>query len=451
MTVRDSAGTVILSTGPLRIEAGDLLVVRGPSGSGKTTLLEVLAGRVAPGLAVTGTIDVTGIGSGATYVPQDPASTLDPRQRVERVLLDGRSRRVVSREEVEQVIDMLDLPVRILSQRAGRVSGGEAVRVAIARALIGDPELLVLDEPTAGLGAQARERVAAVLRDRRDRGRTTVVVTHDDVLIAGLQARILSLAAVDAELSLGRPSSEGGRLLEVDDLGLDMVDGRALLRDATLSIGSGEVVAVVGPSGCGKSTLLRAIAGLHPVCAGRIELAADGRMISLPVAASIDRPARRSAQQWRALQRAGQDGRLELNPVMRLVAQVAQPLRTLHGTPRREALRRADELLARLGVDASARRRRPGECSGGQRQRAVFARAVIVEPAVLVADEPTSALDRASVAAMLRVLTEHRRRGGAVVIATHDEELAALADRVYMIDDGHLKPLTPVDARGEDS
>lgn len=443
VTVRDGNGAIILSTGPLRIATGDLLVVRGPSGSGKTTLLEVLTGRVAPGLVVTGAVGSDELASSSAFVPQDPASTLDPRQRVERVLRDGRSRRAVPAEEIGRVIASLDLPDRILSQRAGRVSGGEAVRVAIARALLGDPELLVLDEPTAGLGAHARDRVAAVLRERGERGLTTVIVTHDDTLTAALPARLLSLAAVDGELSLGGHEGENERLLDVGGLGLDTTDGRAILRDASLGVDSGDVVSIVGPSGCGKSTLLRAIAGLHPLRAGRIDLTAEGRTTRLPTARSTDHPARRSPVQWRAAQLAGQDGRLELNPVMRLVTQVARPLRTLHGVPRREALRRADELLARLGVDAAARRRRPGECSGGQRQRAVLARAVIAEPAVLVADEPTSALDRASIAAMLAVLTEYRRRGGAVLIATHDEELAALADRVYAIDDGRLRLRAP--------
>ncbi|MFV0535621.1 MAG: ATP-binding cassette domain-containing protein [Cumulibacter sp.] len=431
LTVRDRYGQILLNVVDLEIEPGELVVVRGPSGSGKTTLLEVLAGRPAPGLATVGGLKP--LDGPIAFVPQDPASTLDPRQRVDAVLRDGLSRRRVRRHSLVEAVAALGLSDRVLGQRAGELSGGEAARIAIARALMGAPHVLLLDEPTAGLDATNRTRVAELLRARCDHGHISIVVTHDDALLVGLPARRVDLAAPEGPLEMAPYDGKGDEVLHARSIQLCTPQKRALLNEVQLSLYAGQIVAIVGPSGCGKSTLLRALAGLHPLAKGTVELVTGDRVAELPSATSFDDAAERDREQWRAVQRAGQDGRLELNPSIRLRNQVARPLRTLRDQTMSESLSAADSLLRELGVDERTGRRRPGECSGGQRQRAVLARALSARPRVLLLDEPTSALDRESVGKVLTLLGKFRAAGGAVLLVTHDEELAALADRTLLV------------------
>jgi putative ABC transport system ATP-binding protein len=197
------------------------------------------------------------------------------------------------------------------------------------------------------------------------------------------------------------------------------------LADVTISLGSGEVVAVVGPSGCGKSTLLQTLAGL---------LAPDDGVVTFD---NIDlyqlRDGARSDVRLRRFGFAFQFG--ELVPELTLQENVELPLR-LNGTPIREAHRRASEMLGALDIGGLGDRR-PGHVSGGQAQRAAIARAMVHGPSVLFADEPTGALDsKSGVGVLGAMLTLARENGTAVLMVTHDQGIAAQADRVIEMRDG---------------
>ena len=197
-----------------------------------------------------------------------------------------------------------------------------------------------------------------------------------------------------------------------------------VLRGVTLSVGAGEMVAVVGPSGSGKSTLLHCLSGLEDVDAGFVEIAGEG--VSGASRSRLSRMRRRHVgfvfQSY------------NLVPSLSVVENVSLPAR-LAGRPlAREAL----SALARVGL-AGRERDRPEELSGGERQRVAIARTLASGADVVFADEPTGALDSSnarSVLDMLREVADDPRRS--VVLVTHDLEAAARADRVLVLKDGRV-------------
>jgi putative ABC transport system ATP-binding protein len=217
-------------------------------------------------------------------------------------------------------------------------------------------------------------------------------------------------------------------LLEAADLQLNFGQTRAL-SGASLTVGSGEVIALVGPSGSGKSSLLHCLAGLLLPTAGDVRF--RGRSLS---ALSDAQRSHLRREQFGFVFQFG-----TLVPELTARENVALPLRLL-GWRRRPAETAADDWMARLGV-AGIAGQRPGRMSGGQGQRVAIARALITRPAVVFADEPTGALDTGNGALVAQTLVrEARERGASVVLVTHDPAVAAHADRQLTVRDGHVLP-----------
>jgi putative ABC transport system ATP-binding protein len=202
--------------------------------------------------------------------------------------------------------------------------------------------------------------------------------------------------------------------------------GRTLaLVDAGISVGAGEVVAIMGPSGSGKSTLLHCLAGILVPDAGRIVY--DGHDVTRMS------DAERSALRRRDFGFVFQFG--QLVPELTCLENVAMPLR-LDGTRRRAAEARAGELLERLEV-ADVARSTPGRVSGGQGQRVAVARALVTRPRVVFADEPTGALDSLNGERVMELLVAvARETDAAVVLVTHEARVAAYAHREVVVRDG---------------
>ncbi|SCF10237.1 putative ABC transport system ATP-binding protein [Micromonospora matsumotoense] len=217
------------------------------------------------------------------------------------------------------------------------------------------------------------------------------------------------------------------------------------LRDVSLDVAEGEIVAVTGPSGCGKSTLLHCLAGILRPDKGEVHWRGE-RIDTWPEAAR----SRLRRTEFGVLFQFGQ-----LVAELTAVENVALPL-LLAGTGRREAGQAACEWLDRFGV-ADLADVRPGAMSGGQQQRCAMARALITGPRVIFADEPTGALDTLSGEEVLTQLVRFaREQGTTIVLVTHEPRIAAYADREVMLRDGVVdptglgldEPLVPVPAAG---
>jgi peptide/nickel transport system ATP-binding protein len=445
LTVVDATGAVVLDAVGLRARPGRVLAVRGPSGCGKSTLLHAVLGALPPGLRRHGGT-VTWAG---TPVPtgraarrwrrtevgvcaQESGTSLHPRHRVLDLVLEavpaGEQR--AHRSAARELLAALGLDGALHDRLPGELSGGQAQRVALARALLPGPALLVADEPTRGLDALAAAAVHARFAALRAAGSVVLVVTHDDALAALADDVVALVPAVAATTSIVAPVRRGPVVLEVRGLVLAQPPGGTpLLHVPELRVRAGERVAVLGESGSGKTTLLRALAGLHPPEHGELRLAGE----PLPAAGR-----QRSAARRAAVQLVGQDPQGELNPAHRARTAVRRPLRVLRGLARAAAARTADAVLGGLGLDPATTRRRPGALSGGQRQRVALGRALAVLPDVLLADEPTAALDATATAGLLTRIDATRAGGLAVLLATHDDELARWADRRLRIVDGRL-------------
>lgn len=216
--------------------------------------------------------------------------------------------------------------------------------------------------------------------------------------------------------------------------GVPLLHGRGLakgfgpipaLRGVDISVGAGEVLAVMGPSGSGKSTLLHCLAGVLTPDAG--EVVFDGRRIDrLP----DNERSRLRRTEFGFVFQFGQ-----LVPELPVLENIALPL-LLGGTGRRAALAEAQKWLPRLGLEESADRL-PGEISGGQGQRVAVARALIAGPRIVFADEPTGSLDSVAADQVMELLvTTARTESASVVLVTHEPRVAAYADRQVTVRDG---------------
>jgi ABC-type lipoprotein export system ATPase subunit len=201
------------------------------------------------------------------------------------------------------------------------------------------------------------------------------------------------------------------------------------LREVNLSVVAGEFVAITGKSGCGKSTLLHIIGGLEPPSRGRVII--DGRDLARLQEPEITR--------FRRDKVGVVFQSFNLLPLLTLAENVALP-RVLQGAPSPQARKEAERWLGEVGL-TSRLGHRPHQVSGGEMQRAAIARALINDPAVILADEPTGNLDSATAAQILQLFSHlHRQWQKTVVLVSHAPEAGAAADRVLRMQDGQVLP-----------
>jgi polar amino acid transport system ATP-binding protein len=226
------------------------------------------------------------------------------------------------------------------------------------------------------------------------------------------------------------PSPHAGPQLELRNIRKEF-HGQTVLSDVSLNVQHGEVVAFIGPSGAGKSTLLRCVNYLETPTEG--ELLLDGK----PAVAVASRPTR---QELMTLRR--QVGMVfqsfNLFPHISVLRNVALPQERVLGRSRKEAEERAMELLTRVGMGNKAHAR-PTKCSGGQQQRIAIARALALDPSVMLFDEPTSALDPELGGEVLAVMQELAATGMTMLVVTHEMSFARrVSDRTVFMADGRI-------------
>ena len=460
---------------------GEIVGLVGESGAGKTlATLSILGlvpapGRIAGGKVFVRDQELTQLneealqplrGRLAGFVFQDPSASLNPVRRVGSALIESAMRhsglsRKQARMRAIEALRSVELPGPESALRAypHQFSGGQRQRIMIALALINRPPLLIADEPTTALDAAVQSRILDLLK-RRARRHTLLMITHDLALAARFCDRLYVMhdgRVVEhgqAHELFSKPRHEYTRSL-LDALpdrrttaprrsrrgkpgeALAAVRGltvryrgaaQAAVENVDFSVHANETVCLVGESGSGKTTIARALAGV-------IRAAPD--QLSFP-ALKDDSPS--AAVRARHLQMVFQDPYSSLNPRWPVERIVAEPIRTHRLCSRPEQKARVAALLSRVGLDPRQMNRRPVAFSGGQRQRIALARALAMNPRLLLADEALSALDirtQARILALLRDIREERKL--ALLLITHDLSLASeVGDRVIVLRRGRI-------------
>jgi len=434
------------------LSAGRVLALVGASGSGKTTTGLALLGEHAPGVVVTGRVSVTGrVG----FVPQHPASALNPVRRIGEVfreiaaLHDGH-------DLVATALRRARVPVELLRRYPHQLSGGQQQRVVLAQALVGDPAVLVADEPTTGQDPITRAEVVDELAAVVAQGVAVVLLAHDldvvraladevvvlragrvveagpanDVLIRPRHAYTRALVAAQPRVTVPAETPNTAPRLEVLDL-TARHRGATVLHGVDVAVGAGECLAVVGRSGSGKTTLARCVAGLHENRTGDVLL--NGRALARSLR-------RRAETDLAAVQYVFQDARGSFDEHRSVLDQIARTAVRLRGSSTSDARRTALAELSGVGLDERTAARRPAGLSGGELQRAALVRALLARPAVLICDEITSGLDAPTRSALLDQLADLRAAHGcALVLISHDLGVVArLADRVAVLHEGRV-------------
>ncbi|GAB7545590.1 dipeptide ABC transporter ATP-binding protein [Cupriavidus sp. 8B] len=474
----------------LMLAAGQTLCVVGESGSGKSMIANAVMGllprpHVEP---VAGRILFEGQdllqldddamrelrGQKIGMVFQEPMTALNPVMRIGDQIaevFDAHQRLGAADKRKRIVAALADVglpdPELLYDSYPFRLSGGQRQRVMIACAMALEPRLLIADEPTTALDVTTQAQILQLIRDlQKRRGMAVLFITHDfgvvseiadqvvvmqtgTIVEAGPAARVLTdpQHAYTRKLISAIPGGhlrqppvevEVNRVLQVQDLCKTYRTGGSLLRrgrevqaarNVNFELLRGQTLGLVGESGSGKSTVGRCIVGLAPFDSGRIVI--NGRNLS---------------QGGGLLQRAGgklqmvfQDPYASLNPRHRIGAAIAAgPI--AQGVSRQEAQARTLELLGLVGLGPEAAERYPHEFSGGQRQRIGIARALAMQPELLVADEPVSALDVSVQAQVLELFAKVREQFKlAMVFITHDLRVAAqMCDKIAVMQRGEV-------------
>ena len=475
----------------LTVKAGEIVCLVGESGSGKSLaaaavmrLLPEPEVRVAGGtvrlegrdLLALSEREMRGLrGSAMALIPQEPMTALNPQKTVgwqidEVLRLHTGASRVERRARALAMLREVRIPdpESALNAYPHQVSGGQRQRVMIAMALILSPRLVIADEPTTALDVTTQLQILRLIRELQEgQGAGVLFITHDFGVVAEIADRVVVLregemveeetasavlnaprhpytraliAAVPSLTPRAARATHGETVMRAERLTKTFaarggwLSGRRravrAVEGVSFTLRRGETLGIVGESGSGKTTVARLVTRLLEADGGRIDL---GGRDMLAASRSELRAMRREVQM------VFQDPMASLNPRKRVVDLIAQgPI--VHGTPRAEARARARELLALVELSPASADRFPHEFSGGQRQRIGIARALAVEPKIIVADEPVSALDVSVQAQVLRLLADLRERLSlSLLFVTHDLRVAAqLCDRILVMREGRV-------------
>ncbi len=458
------------------LKAGEILCIIGESGSGKSVTANTIMGLLPSTMTIeSGSIDFRGAdllkipesrrrllrGKSVSIIFQDPLSSLNPlmtiRDQIDEVLVahdfGDRQRRAAKIVEILTEVGLPE-PEVIQHQYPFRLSGGQRQRVMIAMALALDPDVLIADEPTTALDVTTQAQILDLIRKIQQRkGMSVMFITHDFGVVSEIADSVIVMekgdlveqgSARDVLFNPQHPytkrliaavphmrqddkaaAPETDVVLKATDLrktyhvGSGMFSRKRVvpaLQDVSFTLRRGRTLGVVGESGSGKSSLGRVLMKLTDLDSGSI-LFEERDIAGL------------SEKEFRPLrpriQMVFQDPFASLNPRHTIgMSLTVGPI--AHGRDARETRARAYETLELVGLDPSAMERFPHEFSGGQRQRVGIARALMLDPEILIADEAVSALDVSIQAQILELLQRvQRERNLAIIFITHDLRVAS--------------------------
>lgn len=472
----------------LYVEAGETLALVGESGCGKTALCRAVLGlhrshaKVEDGSITLSGLKVTEMtdrqmeavrGKQAAMIFQDPMTSLNPTFSIgsqirDAILLHEDISKAEAKAKTVELLKMVEIPQaeERYRQYPHHFSGGMRQRAAIAIALACNPALIIADEPTTALDIKTQNEIMGLLkRICREQGKAMLFVTHD----LGLAEKLADRTAVMKEgliieqgetaeifsnpkeeytkkllgyVAYGKGTSHyhGRRHGQAEESGTSRIyerepaviienlkksfplgkkNFRPVLKGFNLTIEKGEIVGLVGPSGCGKSTLARCIMGIYKPEGGTITIA-DGLK----------------------KQMIFQDSASAFNPRMKLWEIIAEPaeieaLNKHRKLKKTELYNMAAESADSCGLEKELLDRYPYDVSGGQRQRAAIARALITSPDFIIADEPISSLDVPVQSQIIHLLKKlHDERNLTMLIISHDIAMVEhVSDRVLHIDE----------------
>ena len=469
------------------VAAGETVALVGESGSGKSVTALSTVKLLPDSARITGSVTFEGAemvdasdrelrrvrGNDISFIFQEPMTSLNPlhtigKQLYESLELHQGLDRDAGRARALDLLNRVGLrdPEKRISSYPHELSGGQRQRVMIAMALANNPKLLIADEPTTALDVTIEAQILELLAEvQRDAGMGLLFITHDLGVVRKIADRVCVMK--DGEIVESGPTEAiftapkhdyTVKLLSAEPSGQpdpiaatapEIVASQSLrvwfpvktglmraitghikaVNDATVAVHTGETLGIVGESGSGKTTLALALMRL---------ISSQG-----PIAfrgTRIDGLRNKALQPLRAeMQMVFQDPYGSLSPRMTVGQIVAEGL-TVHDRGIADPDARVAEILEEVGLDPSMATRYPHEFSGGQRQRIAIARAMILEPKLVVLDEPTSALDmtvQVQIVDLLRKL--QKDHGLAYIFISHDLRVVrALSHRVIVMKDGDI-------------
>jgi peptide/nickel transport system ATP-binding protein len=467
---------------------GEVLAIVGESGSGKSSSSMGLMGLLASNARTTGKVMVKGVdmltannktlrsyrGKEVAYIFQEPMTALNPVytigfQIIETLKTHFDITTAAARTRAIELLTLVEIPSpeKSIDKYPHQLSGGQRQRAMIAQSLACDPALLIADEPTTALDVTVQAEIIDLMRNLKDKLNSAVLlITHDMGVVADLADRILVMkdgftveqGTADQIFNAPQHPYTQSLLASVPKLGSVPVRARVAegnqavlsLRDVTieypkrgrvpaftaaqgisLDIYPGEILGLVGESGSGKTTIGRAAIGLLPIKEGSISVA--GNDISKASLKDLQKIRKHTGIVF-------QDPASSLNPRLPIGESIGEPLLLAKVAKGDELNKMVEELLDKVELPRSYRNRYPHELSGGQRQRVGIARALALNPDILIADEPTSALDVSIQARFLELLQEIQQElKFACLFISHDIAVVEiLAHRIAVMQHGRL-------------
>ncbi|WP_445406540.1 ABC transporter ATP-binding protein [Acinetobacter seifertii] len=463
----------------LHLQAGDTLAIVGESGSGKTISCLAMMGLLPEKLKTSGRIiiDSKNIldadektrtylrGRQIAMIFQEPSTALNPLHRVEKIvgenfILQGWSKSKAQQQVIQLLKDVgIANPEHILKRYPHELSGGQKQRVMIAAALALQPKVLIADEPTTALDVILQTQILELLKSLQNKyGMALILISHDlnlvrryaDELIVLHKGQVVEQGQLqqifekptsiytqqllDHDLGFAEHLASCQKILSVQQLNVkypirrgffNRIQGYTIaIENITFELTQGEALGVVGESGSGKSSLALALVRL---------IKSDGQIIFLEQ--DINCLEQKALRKIRSdLQIVFQDPFGSLNPRMTVGQIIAEGLK-VKAVADSEIQRQVESVLVKVELAEDFQHRYPHELSGGQRQRVGLARALVVQPKLLILDEPTSALDGTTQKAMIQLLrrlqqTEHL----SYIFISHDLNVVkALCHKVMVL------------------